>query len=59
MFVIFAYVDIAWSAQTCLVLAVCLALVSNVLRLSDGTRQDEDSPTGYEDFDQIAELSLR
>ena len=59
MFVIFAYVDIAWSAQTCLVLAVCLALVSNVVRLSDGTRQDEDSSTGYEDFDQIAELSLR
>ena len=59
--VIFAYVDIAWSAQTCLVLAVCLATVGNVLRLSDGTRVDEEEtrPTGYEDFEQIADLSLR
>jgi len=60
MFVIFAYVDIAWSAQTCLVLAVCFAIVANILRVSgDSERDDEAQPTGYEDFEEIAELSLR
>jgi O-antigen ligase len=34
MFAVFAYVDIAWSAQTCLVLAVSMATCANILRLS-------------------------
>jgi hypothetical protein len=64
MFVTFAFVDMAWTAQSCLVLAVCLAAVDNVLPLWKAETRAEVA-TGkldeqsFDAFEQLMALPRR
>jgi hypothetical protein len=42
MFVVFAFVDIAWTPQACVFLALCMATCVNMVRVSQGESDQGD-----------------
>jgi hypothetical protein len=60
MFVTFAFVDMAWGAQTCVILGVCLATCGNIRRLAEDSGEIDVGPlvTDFEALDEIVESGV-